>query len=122
MKPILTSNYLFFNISEVHNCNYKRHLWRLIPPGDSGPRKGSNYTLLLEGGLSIQGYPWRIRKIIDPPHPGWTFMIKKCNRGSRWLSNHLGSTSLNTSSLDLRGPKIKDPVVGTTWLGFHLQV
>ena len=47
-------------------------------------------------------------------------IITKSYHGSRRLSTRLVQTTLNTSSLGLRGIKIKDPVVGATWLWFHL--
>ena len=72
-------------------------------------------------GTLMKGHPL-IRESFLKTVPGWTG--KDGSRPPPWvpllkgigiLSTSLGSKTLNTSSLDLGGTKIKDPVVGATW-------
>ena len=53
---------------------------------------------------------------MGPRPPPWVPLFK--SYGSSILSTSLGSTILNTSSLGLRGTKIKNPVVRATWPGY----
>ena len=52
------------------------------------------------------------------PSPTLGTIIEKSYYGRNILSSSLGSKTLNTTSLGLGGTKIKDLVVGTTWLVF----